>query len=72
VVVLTCHLKKITKRHKGLRTCSDSLDDQDKEGEMGRTCSTHGNRTNTYLIFVEKPERKRSLGRPKHRWEMDG
>jgi hypothetical protein len=27
---------------------------------------------NAYLILVEKPERKRSLRRPRHRWEIDG
>ena len=24
---------------------------------------------NAYRVLVEKPERKRSLGRPRHRWE---
>jgi hypothetical protein len=39
-----------------------------KEGEMVRTCSKHGRDKNVYKIFVEKPERKRSLGN-RHRWE---
>jgi len=28
-----------------------------------------GERRGVYSVFVEKPERKRPLGRPKHRWE---
>jgi hypothetical protein len=45
------------------------LDDKDKEDEMGRACSTRGERRNTYRIFVRKPEGKISLGRPRRRWE---
>jgi hypothetical protein len=26
--------------------------------------------TNAYEIFISKPERKRPLGRPKHKWEI--
>jgi hypothetical protein len=36
---------------------------------MDRTCSTHGEKLNTYRILVGKPERNRPLGRPRHRWE---
>jgi hypothetical protein len=43
--------------------------DQVKEDEMGRTCSTCGEKRNAYRILVAKPERKRPLGRPRHRWE---
>jgi hypothetical protein len=28
-----------------------------------------GERRGAYRILVEKPERKRQLGRPRHRWE---
>jgi hypothetical protein len=28
-----------------------------------------GEKSNAYKIFVVKPERKRSLGRPRHMWE---
>jgi hypothetical protein len=39
-----------------------------KDG-MGGACSTHGEVSNAYKILVGKREGKRSLGRPRHRWE---
>jgi hypothetical protein len=38
------------------------LGDQIKRNEMGRACSIYGGE-------VRKPEGKRSLERPRHRWE---
>jgi hypothetical protein len=38
------------------------LNDQVKEDEIGRTCSTHGENMKAYGILVGKPERKRLLG----------
>ena len=35
---------------------------------MGRICSTYG-AIQKYRVLMEKPEGKRSLGRPKRRWE---
>jgi hypothetical protein len=35
---------------------------------MGRTCSTNGEKRNTYRIFVGQPEEKRQLGRHRRRW----
>jgi hypothetical protein len=35
---------------------------------MVRSCSTNGEMTNAYRFLVGKPERKRSLGRPRRRW----
>jgi hypothetical protein len=35
---------------------------------MGITCSTNGEKRNAYRILAGKPEVKRSLGRPRHRW----
>jgi hypothetical protein len=35
---------------------------------MGRACSTNEDKTNACRIFVEKPERKRPLERPRRRW----
>jgi hypothetical protein len=34
-----------------------------KEGEMGRACSTNGEKRNAYRILLGKPEGKRPLGR---------
>jgi hypothetical protein len=39
-----------------------------KEDEMGRACSTNGEKRNAYRILVGKPEGKRPLGRPRCRW----
>jgi len=36
---------------------------------MGGVCSTYGERIVSYRVSVEKPERKRPLGRPRHRWK---
>jgi hypothetical protein len=35
---------------------------------MGRACSTHGEKSNSYRDLVGKPEGKRPLGRPRRRW----
>jgi hypothetical protein len=35
---------------------------------MGRACSMNRAKRNAYRIFVEKPEGKEPLGRPRHRW----
>ncbi|KAJ4440104.1 hypothetical protein ANN_08237 [Periplaneta americana] len=37
--------------------------------EMDRTCSTYGEFRNTYRVLVGRPEGKRPLGMPRHRWE---
>jgi hypothetical protein len=42
--------------------------DQVKEDEMGRACSTNGGKRNAYRILVGKPEGKKSLRRPIRRW----
>jgi hypothetical protein len=39
-----------------------------KEDEMGRACSTNGEKRNAYRILLGIPERKRPLGRPRRRW----
>jgi hypothetical protein len=36
---------------------------------MGRACSTNGEKRNAYRIWMGKPEGKRPLGSPRHRWE---
>jgi hypothetical protein len=40
-----------------------------KEDEMGRACSTNGEKRNAYRILLGKPEVKRPPGRHRHRWE---
>jgi hypothetical protein len=40
-----------------------------KNTEMGRACSMYGEKTGVYRILVGKPEGRRPLGRPTHRWE---
>jgi hypothetical protein len=39
-----------------------------KEDEMGRACSTNGEKRNAYSMLVGNPEGKRPLGRPRRRW----
>jgi hypothetical protein len=36
---------------------------------MERACSTNGEKRNIYRFVVGKPEGKRQIGRPRHRWE---
>jgi hypothetical protein len=38
-----------------------------KEDEIGRACSTNGEKRNAYRILVGKPEGKRPLERPRRR-----
>jgi hypothetical protein len=45
-----------------------SPSDQVKEDEMGRACSTNGEKRNAYKILVGKPEGKILLKRPTRRW----
>jgi hypothetical protein len=35
---------------------------------MGWACSTNGEKRNAYRILVGRPEGKRPLGKPWHRW----
>jgi len=46
-----------------------SWDDQIKEDEMSRVCSTCGRYENVLQILIGIPEGKRPLGRTRHRWE---
>jgi hypothetical protein len=36
---------------------------------MGRTCDEYGGGKRVHRVLVGKPEGKRPLGRPRHRWE---
>jgi hypothetical protein len=42
--------------------------DRVKEVEMGRECSTNGEKKNTYRLLMIKPEETRPLRRPEHMW----
>jgi hypothetical protein len=42
--------------------------DQVKENDIGRACSTNEEKRNAYRLSAGKPERKRRLGLPRHRW----
>jgi hypothetical protein len=35
---------------------------------MGMVCITNGAKRNAYRILAGRPERKRPLGRPRHKW----
>jgi hypothetical protein len=39
-----------------------------QKNEMGRACSTYGERRGVYRVLVGKLEGKRPLGRPRRRW----
>jgi hypothetical protein len=36
--------------------------------EIGRTCSTNGEKRNAYKLLVGKTDGKRPLGKPRRRW----
>jgi hypothetical protein len=43
--------------------------DKVRKTEMGKICSTDGDRRSAYRILVGKPGGRRLLGRLKRRWE---
>jgi hypothetical protein len=45
------------------------LGDQSKDSGMGGACSIYGGEERCMQVFRGKPEGKRPLGRPRHRWE---
>jgi hypothetical protein len=45
------------------------LGDQIEKNEMGRACSTYGEKRGAYRTFVRRPEGRQPLGRPRRRWE---
>jgi len=36
---------------------------------VDRACGAYGRQRGTYKVLVRRPEGKRPLGRPTHRWE---
>jgi hypothetical protein len=49
-------------------TCTLRQNDQVKEDEMGRACSTNGEKRKCIWILVEKPDGKRPVSRQRRRW----
>jgi hypothetical protein len=45
-----------------------NYNNQVKEDEMGRACSTNGVKGNVYRLLAGKLKGKRQLERPRHRW----
>jgi hypothetical protein len=45
-----------------------SYNDKVKEHEIGRSCSTNGEKRNAYRVLVIRPEGKRQLRRSRRRW----
>jgi hypothetical protein len=45
------------------------LADNIEKNEMGGAFSAYGKGSDVYRVLVGKPEVKRSLGRPRRRWE---
>ena len=43
--------------------------DQIKKNEVGGACSSYVERRGVYRLLVGKPEGKRQLRRPRHRWK---
>jgi hypothetical protein len=35
---------------------------------MGGACSMNGDKRNAYRLLIGKPNEKKPLGRPRHRW----
>jgi hypothetical protein len=42
---------------------------QIEKNEMGGACRTYGEKSGACRILVGRPEGRRPLGRPRHRWE---
>jgi hypothetical protein len=50
-------------------TLNKCAGDKIETNVMGRACSPVGEERGVYRVLVGKPEGKRPLGRPMHRWE---
>ena len=59
------HNEELNDLYSSLNIVSDQIEKKD----MGRTCSTCGERRGVYRVLMGKPEGKRPLGRPRCRWE---
>ena len=45
------------------------MGDQFEKNEMGGACSPYRERRGAYRVLVGRLEGRRSLGRPRHKWE---
>jgi hypothetical protein len=45
-----------------------NYNDQVKDCEIGKVCSTNGEKRNACRLLVGEPEGKRTLGRSRRRW----
>ena len=54
---------------KPIKTCFDLGFVSIQLKEMGRACSTYGERRRPYRVLVGKPEERRPLERPRRKWE---
>ena len=45
------------------------MGDKIEKNEVGRACRAYGEMRGVYRFLVGKPDGKRPLGRPRHRWE---
>ena len=45
------------------------MGDKIERNEIGKAYGAYGERRGIYRVLVGKPEGKRPLGRPRHRWE---
>ena len=68
---VTGEWRKLHKEEPNDLYCSSNIVRVIKSRRMiwGGSCSAYGERRGVYRILVEKPEGKRPLGRPRHRWE---
>jgi hypothetical protein len=61
-------IKKIQEYQVGLKLIGTH---QLLEDEMGRACSSNGEKRNACMLLVGKPEGKRPVGRPRCKWVDD-
>ena len=66
---VTREWRKLHNEELNLYSSSNIVWDKIKKNEMGGACSVYGGSRGIYRVVVGKPERKRSLGRPRRRWE---
>jgi hypothetical protein len=48
---------------------SPNIFQANKKNKLGGACSTYGEGRGAYRILVGRPEGRRSLGKPRRRWE---